>query len=112
MHFLYVARGSAGLIKVGLTSAPRARGIALAGEFRRRGDSLTAIKFAPPTYAGFGIENSICASLKRIATATSGREWFYGLDFNETYALVRESVMGVREFQLSNRHLYLRPIAA
>lgn len=103
MHFLYVARGEKGLVKIGITSTPKRRAYDLSRRFKERGDGLREVRYCPAVRAGFGLEGSLRDALRLKAAATEGKEWFYGLDFDETYQLVRQRVMWLRQFQIFER---------
>ena len=102
MHFIYVASGER-FVKVGITTQPKARALAIASEFRRRGDAMTKFSVMPGTPAGYGVECSVCRELASLANEVHGREWFLGLTHKEAEDIVRPRVMDVRRFQLGNK---------
>lgn len=106
MHFLYVAVGESGLIKVGVTRNPKQRAYETRGLFKKRGDKLRQIKYCPGLYLAFGVEASLCRELSGMATQVHGREWFTGLDFDEVYAIAHDSLMDARSFQLARPDWY------
>jgi hypothetical protein len=111
MHFLYVAVGESGLVKVGITSKPKKRAYETARAFKKRGDKMVRIKFTPPSIAAFGVESGICSHLAGLAESTTGREWFTGLSFDDTYRHVHDEMIELRAFQIGNP-FFLQPTAA
>ena len=103
MHFIYVASGDR-FVKVGITTQPKARALAIAREFRRRGDAMTKFSVIPGIPAGYGVECGVCRELASLANEVHGREWFLGLTHKEAEEIVRPRVMGVRRFQLGNKN--------
>jgi len=101
MHFIYVASGER-FVKVGITTRPKARSLAIASEFRRRGDAMAKFSVMPGTPAGYGVESSVCRDLASLANEVHGREWFLGLTHKEVEDIVRPQVMSVRRFQLGS----------
>ena len=103
MHFIYVASGER-YVKVGITTQPKARALAISREFRRRGDAMTKFSVMPGIPAGYGVECGVCSELASLANEVHGREWFLGLTHKEAEEIVRPRVMGVRRFQLGNKN--------
>ena len=102
MHFIYVASGER-FVKVGITTRPKARALAIAREFRRRGDAMARFSVMPGVPAGYGVESSIRRDLAALADEVHGREWFLGLAYTEVENMVRPRVMSVRRFQIGNK---------
>jgi hypothetical protein len=98
MHFPYVALGECGLVKVGITTKPKARAKLLSRQFKKLGSRLVRVKFCIPIPFAFGIEGTLCRKYK--ANRVEGREWFRGVDFETVYSDFQSKSLLVRPFQM------------
>jgi hypothetical protein len=90
MEHLYVAQGTGGLLKIGLSMHPQARKVALRCEFAKRGDCLVRFEHCAPVVFARGIEWKLQTEMGLLFPRESGREWFLNGDFETAFALAEK----------------------
>lgn len=86
MEHLYVAQGARGLLKVGRTQDPYARRASLLTSFKAKGDQLVHFQLCPPVKDALYAEALLICRTRDRLLSHSGREWFVGGDFNESFS--------------------------
>lgn len=97
METIYVAQARCGLLKVGRTTNPDKRLLALRKEFRQKGAELARYVPCEPTTNGYLAERMLIDLFAERLPPHSGREWFIGGEFDNAARAAREISDYVRE---------------